>query len=95
MISKDWSASLAVEFLSRWYEPTSAGFSGRDLEALPIATLEYTIPSVFFGGDNVATMLGRPALDFQSSYLKVWSTFPGVTYDQFDAAVAIKVGWRF
>jgi hypothetical protein len=65
VISKDWTASLAVEVLSRWYEPTSTGFSGRDLEALPIATVGYVIPSSFFGGDKFATMLGRPALNFR------------------------------
>ena len=95
VISKDWSASLAVEFLGRWYEPTSAGFSGRDLEALPIGTVEYTIPAAFLGGDKIATMLGRPALDFQASELRVWSTFPEVSFNQFDAAVSIRVGWRF
>jgi len=95
VISKDWTASLAVEFLGRWYEPTSAGFSGRDFEALPIATVEYAIPAAFFGGDKVATLLGRPALDFQTSYLKVWSTFPGVSFNQWDGAVVIRVGWRF
>jgi hypothetical protein len=95
VISTDWTASLAVEFLGRWYEPTRTGFSGRDFEALPIATAEYTIPAAFFGSDEVATMLGRPALDFQTSYLKVWSTFPRVSFDKWDCAIAIRAGWRF
>ena len=65
------------------------------MEALPIATAEYAIPAAFFGGDKIATLLGRPALDFQTSYLKVWSTFSGVSFNQFDAAIAIRAGWRF
>jgi hypothetical protein len=31
---------------------------------------------------------GRPALDLQASHLKVWSTVPGVSFNQWEAAVA-------
>ena len=51
-------------------------------EALPIATLEYVVPTSFLGGDKMANILGRPALDFQGSYLKVWSSVPGVSFGQ-------------
>ncbi len=94
-ISKDWSASLAVELLGRWYERDSAGVSSRDWEALPVATIEYAIPASFLGGEGLAKILGRPALDFQASHLKVWSTVPGVSFNQWEAAVAIRTGWRF
>jgi len=94
-ISENWSASLAVELLGRWYERDSTGVSSRDLETLPIVTVEYAIPASFFGGEKFANILGRPALDFQGSYLKVWSTVPGVSFDQWDAAVTIRSGWRF
>jgi hypothetical protein len=95
VISKDWSASLAVEFLGRWYEKDAAGETSRDWEALPIATLEYLIPPSFLGGENIAKILGRPALDFQGSYLKVWSTVPNVSFGQWEARAAIRVGWQF
>jgi hypothetical protein len=95
VISKDWNVSLDVEFLSRWYDTTSSGFDGHEWEALPIGTLEYVIPASFFGGDRVATIFGRPAIDFQASYLKVWSNFQDVSFDQWTAGVAIKGGWRF
>jgi hypothetical protein len=95
VISENWNFSLDVEFLSRWYEPTSSGFNGHDWEALPIGTLEYVIPASFLGGERVATILGRPAIDFQVSYLKVWSNFEDVSYDQWTAGAAIKGGWRF
>jgi len=68
---------------------------GRDLEALPVATVEYAIPSSFFGGDKVATMLGTTALDFKASYFEVWSTFHNLNFNQLDCAGAIRVGWRF
>jgi hypothetical protein len=95
VISKDWSASLAVELLGRWYEPDLAGETSRDWEALPIATLEYLIPASFLGGESFAKVLGRPALDFQGSYLKVWSTVPNVSFGQWEARAAIRMGWRF
>lgn len=93
-ISNDWSASLAIELLGRWYERDGASVSSRDWEALPIATVEYAIPTSFFGGGRLAKILGRPALDFQASHLKVWSTVPG-SFGQWEAAVAIRSGWRF
>ena len=94
-ISNDWSASFAVELLGRWYERDSADEASRDWEALPIATVEYLIPASFLGGENFAKILGRPALDFQGSHLKVWSTVPGVSFGQWEARAAIRMGWRF
>jgi len=82
VISRDWNASLAVEFLGRWYDADSLGFSRRDLEMLPIWTLEYVIPVSLFGGDKIANAFGRPALDFQGSYLKAWSNAPGLPTDR-------------
>ena len=95
VISEDWSASFAVELLGRWYEADRFGETSRDWEALPIATLEYLIPASFLGGENFAKALGRPALDFQGSYLKVWSTVPGVSFGQWEARAGIRMGWRF
>jgi hypothetical protein len=95
VISTDWSASLAVELLGRWYERDSVGEASRDWEALPIATLQYVIPASLLGGENIAKILGRPALDFQGSYLKVWSTVPGVSFGQWEARAAIRMGWAF
>jgi hypothetical protein len=94
-ISKDWNASLAVELLGRWYEPDSAGEASHDWEVLPIATLEYIIPTSLFGSEQFADLLGRPAIDFQGSHLKVWSTVPGVSFNQWEASATLKVGWRF
>jgi hypothetical protein len=95
VISKDWSASFAVELLGRWYEADRFGETSRDWEALPIGTLEYAIPASFLGGEQTAALLGRPALDFQGSHLKVWSTVPGVSFGQWEARAAIRMGWRF
>jgi hypothetical protein len=95
IISQDWNASVAVEFLGRWYERNAAGAANHDFEALPIATIEYVVPADFLGGESVARLLGRPALDLQGSYLKVWSTSPGVSYDQWDLRAVVKTGWRF
>jgi hypothetical protein len=95
VISNDWSASLAVELMGRRHDMDSFGFGGRNWEALPIATVEYAIPASFFGGERLANILGRPTLDFQTSYLRNWSNAPGASFNQWDGAVAIKTGWRF
>lgn len=94
-ISKNWNASLAVELLGRWYEPDRFGEASHDWEALPIMTVEYVIPAEWFGGDSVAKLLGAPAIDLQGSHLKVWSTVPGVGFNQWEASATLKVGWRF
>lgn len=95
VISPDWNASLAVEFLSRWYEPDQLGETSHDWEVLPIATLEYVVPASLFGGDYVANLIGRPAIDLQGSHLRVWSTVPGVSFNQWGASATLKLGWRF
>jgi hypothetical protein len=95
VISKDWNASFAVELLGRWYEPDSFGEASHDWEVLPIATLEYIIPASLFGSEQFADLLGRPAIDLQGSHLKVWSTVPGVSFNQWEASATLKVGWRF
>ena len=95
LISKDWNANFAVEFLGRWYDADLLGRTSRDWEALPIATLEYVIPASLFGGGNRADLLGRPAVDFQVSHLKVWSSVLGAGFYQWEASAALKMGWRF
>ena len=94
-ISKDWNASLAVEMLGRWYEADSLGETSRDWEVLPIATVEYILPASLFGSEQLANFLGRPAIDLQGSHLKVWSTVPGVSFNQWEASATLKLGWRF
>ncbi len=95
VISENWNLNLAVELLGRWYEADRFGETSRDWEALPIATLEYVVPVSLLGGDHVANLLGRPAIDLQGSHLNVWSTVPGVSYGQWEASATLKVGWRF
>ncbi len=95
VITPDWSASFAVELLGRWFEPNLAGVANRSLEAEPIATVEYLIPASLLGGETVARILGRPALDLQGSYLKLWSTAANASYAQWEAQAALRMGWRF
>ena len=92
-ISDDWNAGFAVELLGRWYEADRHGETSRDWEALPIVTLEYVIPIPVVGTESVANRLGRPVIDLQGSHLRVWSTVPGVSFNQWEASVTLKVGW--
>ena len=95
VISKDWNASVGVELLGRWFDPNSVGFSGRDWEVLPVATVEYVIPASLFGSEKIANAFGRRALDFQASYLRVWSNSVSASFGQFATSATIKAGWRF
>ena len=63
VISQEWNASLAVEFLGRWYERNRFGAANHDYEAMPIATLEYVVPAAVFGGeaDRKASSAGPPS----------------------------------
>jgi hypothetical protein len=89
-----WSASLAVEFLSRWFDQNGFGLSS-DYEIQPIATLEYVVPAAALGGERNAALLGHPALDLQGSYVKAWSNGPGGGFEQWQTVAALKMGWRF
>lgn len=95
VISEQWNASLAVEVIGRWFDSNDAGFSRRDWEAQPIATLEYVIPAALFGAPETADFFGRPALDFQTSFDRNWSNLPLRNYHQWTASAVIKTGWRF
>jgi hypothetical protein len=95
VISEQWNASLAVEIIGRWFDSNDAGFSRRDWEAQPIATLEYIIPTVLFGAPETADFFGRPAVDFQTSFDRNWSNLPLRNYHQWTASAVIKTGWRF
>ncbi len=95
VFSRDWNASLAVETFGRWFDANGVGFSRRYSEAQTIGTAEYVIPTSLFGGEVIARMLGRPALDFQGSYLMAWSNAPGAGFNQWTASATLKMGWRF
>jgi hypothetical protein len=87
--------ALQSRFLARWFDANSPGSSRRDWEAVPIGTVEYVFPASIFGSERVAIKLGRPALDFQDSYQRVWSNSTGAGFDQWTASATIKMGWRF
>lgn len=95
VVSKDLYANFAVELLGRWYQHNQFGEADHDWEALPIATLEYAIPAELLGGDNMARLLGHPAVSLQGSHLNVWSSVPGVSFNQWEASATIMAGWRF
>ena len=85
VISKDWNASLAVEVLGRWFHAISVGSSRRDLEAVPIGTVEYVFPASIFGSERVANMLGRPT-GFPGFVSEGWSNSTGAGFDQWTAS---------
>lgn len=93
VINKQWNVTLATEFIRRWFDQNSLGIVTSDYELHPIATFEYIIPATAFGGERNARLFGNPAIDFQGSYLKVWSTASGGSYAQWKGVAALKMGW--
>ena len=93
-ISQDWNASFAVQTLGRWFDEDLVATARHDFEVEPIVTLEYVLPAPIFS-DRLARLLGRPAIDLQGSHLSVWSSAPGASYEQWDASLTLKMGWRF
>jgi len=95
VISDQWNVSLGLDFLRRAFDSFQGGFAEEDWFLQPIATLEYVLPSAWFGSDRNATLLGRPALDFQAAYERNWSNVPAFDYSAWHVGVALKLGWRF
>ena len=86
-----WSASFAVEALSRRFDGNSGGLQ----EMQPIATLETIVPAAVLGGEGNAALLGHPAFDLQGAYVKLQSNRVGGGYEQWQTVAALKMGWRF
>ena len=95
VISDQWNASFAIEMIDRRFDSNGVGFFRRDTEVQPIVTLEYVIPSALFGVPEIASIFGRPALDFQTSFVRNWSNLSIRDYSQWTASIVLKTGWRF
>jgi hypothetical protein len=95
VISDQWNASLGLDFMRRGFDSVQGGTPEEDWFLMPVATLEYVLPSAWFGSDRTRTLLGRPALDFQVAYERNWSNNPAFDYSVWYAGVALKLGWRF
>jgi len=95
VISNQWNLSLGLEFMRRGFDAFQGGPAEEDWLLQPIATLEYVLPSAWFGSERTATLLGRPALDFQMAYERNWSTVPLFDFSAWHVGAALKLGWRF
>jgi hypothetical protein len=94
VISENWNFSLGLDFERRWFDPVQ-GFAQQDWFLEPIATLEFVLPSSWFGAAGNAALFGRPALDFQVAYENNWSNVQAATYNVWHVGGALKLGWRF
>jgi hypothetical protein len=94
VISENWNFSLGLDFERRWFDPVQ-GFAQQDWFLEPIATLEFVLPSSWFGSDRNATLFGRPAIDLQMAYEQNWSNIAAFTYGAMHVGAALKLGWRF
>ena len=95
VISDQWNMSLGVELMRRVFDSYQGGGAEEDWLLQPIATLEFVFPSAWFGSDRNASLIGRPAIDFQMAYERNWSNVPAFDYSAWHVGVALKMGWRF
>ena len=72
VITEQWNVSLGAELTLRTFDPY-LGFNENEWFLEPIATLEFVLPSAWFGSDSNATLFGRPAIDLQMAYEQNWS----------------------
>ena len=94
VISPQWNVSLGAYMERRGFD-FFQGVADEDCFIEPIATLEFVLPSRWFGSDANAALIGRPALDFQVAYERNWSTLAVFNYEQWTVGAALKFGWRF
>ncbi len=95
VVSEQWNLSLGLEVMRRGFDSYMGGPAEEDWLLQPIATLEYVLPSAWFGSERTATILGRPALDFQMAYERNWSNVPIFDFSAWNVGAALKLGWRF
>jgi hypothetical protein len=95
VISEQWNVSLGLDVMHRGFDVIQGGPAEEDWLLQPIVTLEYVLPSAWFGSDRTAALIGRPALDFQASYERNWSNVPIFDYSAWNVGAALKFGWRF
>jgi hypothetical protein len=95
VITEQWNLSVGLDVMHRGFDALQGGPAEEDWLLQPIATLEYVLPSAWFGSDRNAALIGRPALDFQVSYERNWSNNPTFDYSAWNLGAALKVGWRF
>lgn len=95
VISDQWNLSLGLEFMRRGFDSIQGAPPEEDWFLQPIVTLEYVLPSAWFGSERNATLLGRPAIDLQMAYERNWSNVPAFDYSAWHVGAALKLGWRF
>jgi hypothetical protein len=94
VINEQWNVSLGAELTFRTFDPY-LGFTENEWFLEPIATLEFVLPSAWFGSDRNATLFGRPAIDLQMAREQNWSNIAAFTYGAMHVGAALKLGWRF
>ena len=94
VINAQWNVSLGAELMFRTFDPY-LGFTENEWFLEPIATLEFILPSAWFGSDRNATLFGRPAIDLQMAYERNWSNIEAFSFGVWHVGAALKLGWRF
>ena len=94
VINEQWNVSLGAELMFRTFDPY-LGFTENEWFLEPIATLEFVLPSAWFGSDRNATLFGRPAIDLQMAYERNWSNIAAFDFSVWHVGGALKLGWRF
>ncbi len=94
VISEQWNFSLGAEVMFRTFDAYQ-GFVEQEWFIEPIATLEFILPSAWFGSAGNAALFGRPAIDLQMAYERNLSNIAAFSYGAWHVGAALKLGWRF
>ena len=69
--------------------------ASQDEQKLPLASSTAMVIGLNKSWHRLADLFVRPAIDAQGSHLKVSSTVPNVSFNQWEASATLKMGWRF
>lgn len=94
IISESWNFSLGAEVMFRTFDAYQ-GFIAQEWFIEPIATLEFVLPSNWFGSARNTALFGRPAIDLQMAYERNLSNIAASSYGALHVGAALKLGWRF
>jgi hypothetical protein len=93
-INDNWSATLEVDAVGRWYR-ADAGLREHSWLVNPQFTLAWTPGADRFGGSARRRALGKPEIDLQISYARLDSNVQGNSFRQWQVGPTLLARWWF
>jgi hypothetical protein len=95
-LSAQWNASLEVEVTRRWYDRFE-GHRRRDWLAVPVLTMEFTLPEGWLPPQDsrLGRGIGAPALDLQVFLTRQTSSAADGRFHQWGMGPVLRTAWKF